>query len=147
MKTRFFPAFVVTGLLAAATAVAAPRVIEISTNDQMQFSTTAIEAKAGEELKVVLTNKGTLPKEVMGHNWVLLTAGTEVTAFGTAAMAAKDTDYVPAGMKDKVVAFIKVLGPKQSADVTFKAPAAGTYTYICSFPGHFAAMKGTLTVK
>jgi azurin len=50
-------------------------------------------------------------------------------------------------MKDKVVAFIPVLGPKKSADTTFKAPAAGEYAFLCSFPGHAALMKGTLTVK
>ncbi|MDP3070494.1 MAG: plastocyanin/azurin family copper-binding protein [Opitutaceae bacterium] len=131
----------------AAKAAAAPRVIEITANDQMKFSLATIEAKAGEELKVVLNNVGMLPKEAMGHNWVLLKAGTDVTAFATAAMTAKDTDYVPAAMKDKVIAFIPVLGPKKSADVTFTAPAAGDYAYICSFPGHYMIMKGTLTVK
>jgi len=123
------------------------RVIEITANDQMKFGVTAIEAKAGEELKVVLNNLGTLPKEAMGHNWVLLKAGTDVNAFATAAMTARDTNYIPAAQKDKVLASIPVLGPKQKADTTFKAPGPGTYTYICSFPGHYMLMKGTLTVK
>ena len=83
----------------------------------------------------------------MGHNWVLLKAGTDVAAFAAAAATAKDTDYVPASMKDKVIASIPVLGPKKSGEASFKAPAAGEYTFICSFPGHFALMKGTLTVK
>jgi azurin len=95
----------------------------------------------------VLKNIGTLPKEAMGHNWVLLKPGTDLNAFAMAAMTAKDTDYVPAAHKDKVVASIKVLGPKQSADATFAAPAAGEYPFICSFPGHYMLMKGTLTVK
>jgi azurin len=125
----------------------AARTIEITASDQMKFSVTTMEAKAGEELKVSLTNLGTLPKEAMGHNWVLLKAGTDVTAFATAAMTAKDTDYVPASMKDKVIAAIPVQGPKKTGEVTFKAPAPGEYTYICSFPGHYMLMKGTLTVK
>ena len=132
---------------AAAAKSGAARVIEITANDQMKFSVATIEAKAGEELKVVLTNQGTLPKEAMGHNWVLLKAGTDVTAFATAAMTAKDTDYVPASLKDQVLASIPVLGPKKSGEVTFKAPAAGDYVFICSFPGHYMIMKGTLTVK
>src|SRR3954468_26231 len=123
------------------------RTIEITSSDQMKFSVTAIEAKAGEELTIKLTNQGTLPKEAMGHNFVLLKAGTDVTAFATAAMTAKDTDYVPPSMKDKVIASIPVLGPKKSGEVTFKAPAPGEYTFICSFPGHYMLMKGTLTVK
>ena len=133
----------VTQLVAAA----APRVVEITANDQMKYSIATIEAKAGEMLKVVLTNAGTLPKEAMGHNWVLLKPGTDVTAFASASMMAKDTDYVAPSQRDKVIASIGVLGPKQSGEVTFAAPAAGEYTFICSFPGHYMLMKGTLTVK
>ncbi|MBL9202629.1 MAG: azurin [Opitutaceae bacterium] len=147
MKTRFLSVLTLTGLLAAASAVAAPRVIEITANDTMQFSVKSIDAKVGEELKVVFTNVGTLPKEAMGHNWVLLKPGTDANAFGAAAVTAKDNNYVPVSMKDKVVASTKVLGPKQKDEVTFKLEAAGEYTYICSFPGHFAAMKGTIKVK
>lgn len=132
---------------AAAAKSSAARVIEISANDQMKFSVTTIEAKAGEELKIVFTNVGTLPKEAMGHNWVLLKAGTDPMAFSMASATAKDSDYVSPAMKDKVIAHTKVLGPKQSEEVTFKAPAAGEYPFICSFPGHVALMKGTLTVK
>ncbi len=153
MKIRFPSLSLLVALAAGLTAgvapvlAAGPRVIEITANDQMKFSVSAIEAKAGEELKVVLTNQGTLPKEAMGHNWVLLKAGVDVAAFATAAMAAKDTDYIPAAKKGDVVASIPVLGPKKSAEAVFKAPAAGTYTFICSFPGHYMLMKGTLTVK
>jgi azurin len=126
---------------------AGARVIEITANDQMKFSLATMEAKAGEELKVVLTNAGTLPKEAMGHNWVLLKAGVDVTAFATASMTAKDTDYIAPAKKGDVIASIPVLGPKKTGEVTFKAPAAGEYTFICSFPGHYMLMKGTLTVK
>ncbi len=125
----------------------AARTIEITANDQMKYSLTTMEAKAGEQITVKLTNQGTLPKEAMGHNWVLLKKGTDVNAFATAAMTAKDTNYIPPSMKDSVIASIPVLGPKQSGDATFKAPDAGEYTFICSFPGHYMLMKGTLTVK
>src|SRR3954463_15660873 len=54
----------------ATKAPAGPRTIEITAGDNMKFSIASIDAKPGEELKVVLTNIGTLPKEAMGHNWV-----------------------------------------------------------------------------
>ena len=133
--------------LGAATAQAAPREIEITANDQMKYSLATIEAKAGEELKIVLKNLGTLPKEAMGHNWVLLKAGVDLTAFATAAMTAKDTEYIPPAKKGDVIASIPVLGPKKTGEVTFKAPAAGEYTFLCSFPGHYMLMKGVLKVK
>ena len=131
----------------AAAKSAGARVVEITANDQMKFSLATIEAKAGEQLKVVLTNIGTLPKEAMGHNWVLLTAGTDPMAFGMASMTAKDTDYIAPAMKDKVVAFVPVLGPKKSGETTFTVPAAGEYPFVCSFPGHVALMKGVMIVK
>ena len=74
--------------VAQLSAAAAPREIEITANDQMKFNVTAIEAKAGEQLKIVLKNIGTLPKEAMGHNWVLLKPGTDLNAFAMAAMTA-----------------------------------------------------------
>ena len=141
------PAATAPKAAAPAAAASSARVIEITANDQMQFNMTKIEAKPGEELKIVLNNIGTLPKLAMGHNWVLLTAGTDAMAFGAASMTAKDTDYIAPSMKDKVIAFIPILGPKEKGETTFKAPAAGEYPYICSFPGHVALMKGTLVVK
>jgi azurin len=136
---------------AAATkaAAGAGRTIEITANDAMKYSVTAITAKPGEKLRVVLKGIGTMPKAAMGHNFVLLKAGTAAMEFANAAMPARDTEFVPASMKDKVIASTKVVGPGETVEVSFAAPTKpGTYEFICSFPGHFAAgMKGTLTVK
>ena len=85
----------------------------------------------------------------MGHNWVLLKKGTDPKAFVDAAVNAAATDYVPAAMADSVIAHTKLLGPKQSDEVTFKAPTEpGEYVFVCSFPAHFlTGMKGVLVVK
>lgn len=151
MKKRFLTLSLFAALLSASSAIlaAAPRTIEITGNDQMKFSVTAIEAKPGEELKIVFKNIGTLPKEAMGHNWVLLKAGSDAAAFATAAVAAKDKEYIPEALKAQVVAHTKLLGPRQTDEITFKVPdAAGSYPFLCSFPAHFVVgMKGTLTVK
>jgi len=134
---------------APAPAPVGPRVVTVEATDAMKFSVTRIEATAGEELKVVLKNVGTLPKEAMGHNWVLLKKGTDVMGFSTAALQAKATEYIPAAMATQVIAHTKLLGPKQSDEVTFKAPSeAGEYAFICSFPAHaMAGMRGVLIVK
>lgn len=133
----------------AAAAAAGPRVIEITAGDTMKFNLSTIEAKPGEELKVVLTNIGTQPKEVMGHNWVLLKAGTDIAAFDAAAVTAKATDYVPPALKDQVIAHTALLGPRKSDEVVFKAPdQPGEYPFLCSFPAHFQiGMKGVLIVR
>ena len=137
------------GTSTQAAAVTGPRVIEITAGDTMKYDVTAIEARPGEDLKVILTNNGTQPKEVMGHNWVLLRAGTDVAAFDAAALNSKDTGYIPAALKDEIIAHIDLLGPRKSGEVDFKAPAApGEYPFLCTFPAHYqTGMKGTLTVK
>lgn len=115
----------------------------------MKFSLATIEVKAGEEIKVILTNIGTQPKEVMGHNWILLKGGVDVAAFSAAAVLAKATDYYPADRASDVIASIPLMGPRKSGEVTFKAPMApGQYAFICSFPAHYqVGMKGLLIVK
>lgn len=135
--------------VAVVSAADGPRVIAITAGDMMKYDVTTITAKPGEELKVVLTNNGTLPIDAMGHNWVLLKAGSDAGAFAAAGQPAKDKGYIPEALKDEIVAKIDLLGPKKSGEVTFKAPdQPGDYPFLCTFPAHFlVGMKGVLTVK
>ena len=107
------------------------------------------EVSAGQEVKLTLTNLGTMPKVAMGHNFVLLKKGADSKAFSDAAIMAVATDYVPAALADQVIAHTKLLGPKQSDEITFKAPTEpGEYPFLCTFPAHFlSGMKGVLVVK
>ncbi len=136
---------------AAAKAPAAKgvRTIELTGGDDMKYSLPKIEAKPGETLHVVLKSTGTIPKIAMAHNFVLLALTADPVAFNKASMNARDTDYVPADLKAQVLASTKLAGPGETVDVTFKVPAkAGTYNFMCTFPGHYAAgMKGQLVVK
>ena len=126
-----------------------PRTVELTAGDNMKYSLTSIEAKPGEKITVILTNIGTQPKEVMGHNWILLKAGSDLEAYDKAASAAKDTNYFPAALAGQVLAHIELLGPRKSGEVTFTAPTApGEYPFLCSFPAHFqVGMKGVLIVR
>lgn len=134
---------------AAAAAAPAAATFEITANDAMKFSLTRIEAKAGQDLKITLTNMGTLPKAAMGHNLVILKKGVDTKAFSDAAVTAAATDYVPAAKADQIIAHTKLLGPKQSEELSFKAPTEpGEYPFLCTFPGHFlSGMKGVLVVQ
>lgn len=139
------PTFTATAIAADAKAA---RTVEVTANDTMKFSVTKIEAKAGETIKIAFTNAGTLPKEAMGHNFVVLKPGTDAAAFSAAAAAAKATDYIPESMKDAVLGHTAILGPKKSEDLVLKDLKAGEYVFLCSFPAHFAiGMKGTIIVK
>lgn len=137
---------------ASAPAVAKPtsgRAVAITANDTMKFDVVEIHAKPGEALAVTLTNTGTVPKFSMGHNWVLLSEGTDLNAFATAAIEAATTEYVPASFKDRVLAATKLLGPKEADTALFYAPKkAGHYPFLCAFPGHLqVGMKGELIVE
>ena len=127
----------------------APRVIEMTGSDAMTFSVPTITAKPGEQLKIVLKTTSNLPPEQLKHNFILLKPETDAMAFAMAAVMAKDTDYVPAAQKDKILTQTTMAANGQEVSTTFKAPGKpGTYPYICSFPGHFfAGMKGSLIVK
>ena len=73
----------------------------------------------------------------------------QTAAFANAAAMAGATAYIPAARKGDVLAHTALAGAGETVEITFKAPAtAGSYTFLCSFPGHFAAgMRGTLVVK
>jgi len=133
----------------AAPAAPAVAIIELSANDSMKFSQTRFEVSAGQEVKVTMTNLGTMPKVAMGHNFVLLKKGSDSKAFSDAAIMAAATDYVPAALADQVIAHTKLLGPKQSDEITFKAPTEpGEYPFLCTFPAHYlSGMKGVIVVK
>ena len=120
--------------------------ITITGNDQMQFNMAEMKVKAGQTVRVTLKHVGKMDKNVMGHNWVLLAKGTDINEFGGSAVEAKATDYVPANTT-QVIAHTKLLGGGESDTIEFVAPAAGTYDFICSFPGHFAIMKGKFIVQ
>lgn len=132
-----------------APAATGPLTVEITANDAMKFSVGRIEAAPGQEVKIVLVNIGSMPKAAMGHNWVLLKKGVDANAFVAAAVTAGANDYFPADKADQVIAHTKLLGPKQTDEITFKAPTEpGEYEYICSFPAHYVSgMKGVLVVK
>lgn len=123
--------------------------VDLTANDSMKYSLNRIEAKPGQQVKVTLTNTGTMPKQAMGHNFIVLKKGVDPKEFVNAAVAAAATDYVPASMADKIIAHTKLVGPKQSDEVTFTAPTEpGEYTFLCSFPAHFlTGMHGVLVVQ
>lgn len=121
--------------------------VTIEGNDMMQFDLKTIEVTAGQTVKLTLKHVGEMKKEAMGHNWVLLKEGVDKDAFAAAAINAADDDYIPADKTEEIVAYTKTLGGGESDTIEFEAPAAGTYEYICSFPGHFAMMNGTFVVK
>tara|TARA_B100001057_G_scaffold206900_1_gene207657 strand:- start:9193 stop:9648 length:456 start_codon:yes stop_codon:yes gene_type:complete len=124
--------------------------VTITGNDTMQFDVKNFEAKAGSKVKITLKNIGQVPKIAMGHNLVVLKKGVTAIAFGQKALGAgaNATNALPASLMGDVIAATKLLGPAESDTIEFTAPKEpGSYEYVCTFPGHFALMRGTMTVK
>ena len=120
--------------------------IVIESNDQMRFNLSEITVKQGQTIVLTLKHVGKLPKAAMGHNWVLLQPDTDLATFAMKAMKARDNEYVPVEAPEVVVNTI-LLGGGEETTIEFKAPAPGTYSFICSFPGHYALMQGTFIVE
>ena len=123
--------------------------VEITGNDQMQYNIKAFEVTEGEKVVLSFKHIGQLPAVAMGHNVVILQKGTVIPAFSAKCAPAKDNGYIPEDDESKkaIIAHTKMLGGGESDEITFTAPAAGEYPFICTFPGHFAIMQGVMTVK
>jgi len=119
--------------------------------DALTFNKTAFTVKSGQQVKLTLKHVGQVPKIAMGHNVAVIAKGTDITKLGEAIVknSTLAEGYIPKDkkLKAKILAHTKLLGPGETDSIIFTAPAPGKYDYICTFPGHYLAMKGVLTVE
>ncbi|MAS79296.1 MAG: Azurin [Opitutae bacterium] len=130
--------------------LSADQKITITGNDKMQFDIKEFTVKPGEKVELTFKNVGELPKLAMGHNLVILREGVRPIKFGQKIMGlgASPTNPLPKESLVDVIAATKLLGPGESDVINFIAPKkAGLYQYLCSFPGHYAIMRGVLIVE
>lgn len=102
--------------------------LEVEGLDTLQFTPNIASIPAESEVELTFKNAGNLD-----HNFII--AAGEIDPFNlneADALAGINTGIVPGG---------------EIANLTFKAPPTGTYTFVCVVPGHAAAgMVGSLTV-
>lgn len=116
--------------------------------EMMSFQQSSLQAYSGQPIKLTFNN---LHPDL--HNVVLLARGTDVNQFGEALNAylsdpdAVENDYIPPSMKEQVLASTGVLSLEGTATVDISALPPGEYTYLCTVPGHWATMQGTLTIE
>ena len=119
--------------------------LEITGNDQMQYDKKELAVPATcKQVTLTIHHGGQLPAAAMGHNWVLVST-PDLTAVANAGMGAGlASNYIAADDK-RVLAHTKVVGGGQSDTITFSTAslkAGGDYSYLCTFPGHNALMRG-----
>lgn len=160
MSTRLFSLLTITLLAVTLTACggadAEPPADEATTDsgavtltpvgNTMEFKKTEFTVKAGQSVTLTFENTATSP--AMEHNVVVLNAASNdvINRVGQAALSAASNQYIPED--DAVLASTDLAKPGETVSVTFTAPdTPGEYAYICTFPGHYAMMQGTMRVR
>ena len=131
-------------------AVVANCATEIEGTDAMQYNVGSIVVPAScSEFKITLKHTGTMPVAAMGHN-VVITKAADMQAVAAEGMGAgAAASYVKAD-DARVIAHSDLIGGGQTTSVSFpvsKIKDGGPYEFFCSFPGHSALMKGTISVE
>lgn len=133
--------------LASTPLLAAECTVTVDSTDTMMFSTKDIQvSKSCKTFTVTLTHSGSLPKNVMGHNWVLAKDADYRGVASDGMSAGAEHDYLKPG-DARVIAHTKLIGAGETDTVTFdvaKLSADEAYQFICTFPGHISMMKGSL---
>lgn len=118
--------------------------VSIGTKPGLQFDTKTIEIKAGSKIKWTFNNN-----DDMTHNLAIIAPGA-ADAVATQAMnmglKGAEMGYIP--KNSKILYHTGLLEPDSAETIYFVAPTKpGTYTYICTYPGHGQIMRGVLKVK
>ena len=120
------------------------KTVTIGTLPGLQFSVSEINIKPGAKVKLTFNND-----DDMQHNLLIVQGGAS-DEIGMAALklglAGSKMQYVP--KSDKVLYHTNLLQPRSTETIYFEAPSkVGKYEYVCTYPGHFQIMRGTLNVK
>ena len=118
--------------------------VSVSGEDGLKFSVASFEVKAGAHVKLDFANVSD-----MLHNLVIVKPGTGTKVGEEALKLGLDgpkLHYVP--RSSDVLYHTALLEPEKSESIYFEAPTApGDYQFICSFPGHWVTMVGTMRVR
>ncbi len=122
------------------------RVIRLGTlPERMSYDQEVIAVEAGRPVEIVFENIDLMP-----HNFVVTQPGAleEVGLQGeefALKPGAAERGYVPPN--DKILLSSRLLQTREAQRLTFSAPSqSGVYPYVCTYPGHWRRMYGSLYV-
>lgn len=124
----------------------AVRVILIRTlREQLEYDTRYFAVQAGKPVEIILENDDSMP-----HNIVIGAPGSLGQIGSAASVMQPPTDPAAKAFIPKlpqVLHAMHLVQPDESGTLSFIAPAApGQYVYLCTFPGHWPKMYGTMLV-
>ncbi|MCU0758029.1 MAG: azurin [Steroidobacteraceae bacterium] len=145
-----------TAAALAQTPTSAPRPVaanactaSVVANDNLQYDLKSLSfSQRCTQIKVTLRNAGKLPRNTMGHNWVLVRTA-DVDAVAKDGMAAGLANSYLKPKDPRIIASTPLLGPGETATAVVpmsKLRRGEKYTFLCTFPGHYGLMRGVLTV-
>lgn len=121
--------------------------IGVDPSNPLGYDTKEFTVKAGQTVKLTFNNVHPVPQP---HNVVIGAVGSKEKLFAAAMQMATDPQGMAKGYIPEtpdILFHTKLLQPNQSETIEFKAPAAGQYPYMCTFPGHGAIMNGVMKVE
>lgn len=115
-------------------------------HEGLRFDTTRLVVEKGKPFQIIFENS-----DVMPHN-LLVTDGGKAAPVGVACMTMgpnekdkKGRQYVP--KSEKIIDGTHLLEPGQKETLQLNAPGReGSLDFVCTFPGHFMTMHGTIVV-
>ena len=151
MKKRLFSAFGVTVMLWSGLISANECELNEETADSFTWPSTLEVPSTCGTVVVNLAHTGKMPKNVMGHNWVL-SKTSDVAGVASDGIQAYSSSGRTTAVKegdDRVIAHTALVGGGESTSVSFGLEglsASESYTFFCSFPGHSGLMRGTFKI-
>ena len=118
--------------------------------ERMKYTIPQFAVLAGQPVKVVFVNP-----DATDHNLLFVRPGALEEVGLAANQMAKDprnanSDFIPQQKRALIIEASPMIGPNRKNQVhvlRFQAPTEpGLYPYVCTFPGHWVIMKGTMVV-
>ncbi len=122
------------------------RIIRIeAVASQMRYDISRFSVAAGEEVVIEFVNRDEMP-----HNLLVTKEGAlETVSLKAEAMVSSPDAFGKSFIPDtpEVLFSIRLLQPGETVQARFTAPSApGSYPFVCTFPGHWRTMNGTVDV-
>lgn len=113
--------------------------------NEMKYDLKTFTVEAGKPVEIIFENT-----DFMQHNLLIAQSGALQTVGKAADKMAADPkgsekNYIPD--IPEVLFATKLVNPQQTVTLKFIAPVkAGDYPFVCTFPGHWSMMNGTMKV-